>query len=241
MGRYDDEVVAADVSPVVDTDDIDAAPEVKPEREKVSAEVQAKAGQVIRRGWGAADETRQADSPFAQKLKVENDKTILIKFIEDEPYASYRQHWIERDGQKSFTCLADIDPAGCPLCAAGHRPSARFAFNVVQLFTDSDPALRSYEIGPSIIDQLKNIHQDPRIGPLTKNYFAVLKTGKKSTSRTAHNPVKERDFADDWKGYTSLTPEQLAKFKASGYDFSIVGITPRKVLVGIAAEELGAD
>jgi hypothetical protein len=243
MSRYDDDDDVTPATTVTDEDAIDSAPEAsdKPEREKVSDEVRATAGRVIKRGWGAAEQTIAAGSPFSQGLKL-SDKPVLVKFLESEPYASFRQHWLEKEGQKSYTCLADIDPKGCPLCDAGHRASARFSFNVALLDAEGgEPLLRSYDVGPRVIDQLKNLHQDPRMGPLDKHYYAISRTGKKSTSVTSHNPVRARDFADDWSGYKELTDEDMATLKKTAYTQDIVQLNPRKVLLTVAAEELGVD
>lgn len=190
---------------------------------------------VIRRGWGAAEAVKHADSPFAQRLRVMDDP-IVIKFLEDEPYASFRQHWVERQGQKSFTCIADIDPKGCPLCDAGSRPSTRFAFNVVLLSSDSEPSVKSYEVGPRVIDQLKNFHNDPRQGPLSKHYWAVSRSGKGATSATNHQLVKERDL-EEW-GLESLADADIKSLRGKAYSPDIISIPSRKDLQQIVVEDL---
>lgn len=237
MSRYDDDSDDAEVTPAAAEEELDATPEAPKEpREAVDPEVEARKGRVIRRGWGAAEQTRSADSPFAQRLKLGTD-AILVKFLQDEPYASYRQHWLEKEGQKSYTCLDGIDAKGCPLCDAGHRPSARFSFNVVLLDSGSEPLIRSYDVGPRVIDTLKGFHQDPRMGPLSKHYWAIKRTGTKSTSQTSHNMVRERDLVDEWD-VDPLTPEALADLLKKAYDESIISLTPRKVMLTVAAEEL---
>lgn len=196
----------------------------------------AAARRVIKRGWGNVDSIKQADSPFAQRLKIE-DKPSIIKFLEDEPYTSYRQHWVERQGQKSFTCISDMHAQGCPLCDAGHRPSARFAFNVALMSEDGETVVRSYEVGPRVIDSLKNFHQDPRTGPLSTHYWAVSRSGKGPTSQTNHQMVRARDIEEEW-GIAPLTEDGLEKIKAQAYDGSIVPIPNRKTLLTIASEEM---
>lgn len=211
MGRYDDEDTTEEASTV----------KTAPAR-KISS------------GWRAAEEVKSASSSFAQRLKVTEEPTI-IKFLEDEPYASFRQHWVERQGQKSFTCIEDLDPNGCPLCDAGHRPATRFAFNVLQLEPGVEPSVRSYEVGPRIIDQLRNFHTDPRQGPLTKHYWAVSRTGKGATSQTNHQMVKERDLEDgEWEG---ISPVDAAEFKGQCYTPDIIPIPDRKTLRSVALEE----
>ena len=232
MSRYDDEdEIMDDEAPVRATRTV-APPE---DDEEEVQERPASAARVIRRGWGAAESVKNADSPYAQRLRV-MEEPIVIKFLEDEPYASYRQHWIERSGQKSFTCIADIDPKGCPLCDAGSRPSTRFAFNVVLLSSDSEPTVKSYEVGPRVIDQLKNFHNDPRQGPLSKHFWAVSRSGKGATSATNHQLVKERDL-EEW-GLPALTTDDVARLKRNAYSPDIIQIPTRKDLQQIALEDL---
>lgn len=227
MGRFsDDEDTETTASPEAEIDGDAGTTQAS------TAVVRSK----IKRGWAAADETKSADSPFAQRLSVGTDDQV-IKFLEDDPYTSYRQHWIERQGQKSFTCISTMDEKGCPLCAAGDRPSARFSFNVALLVNDDDPVIKSYEVGPRVIDQLKNIHQSDKTGPLPKHYFAVSRTGKGATSQTNHQMVKSGDLMDDYS-VEPITDAQLAALKAKAYDAGIVSIPSYKTLQGIAKEEL---
>jgi hypothetical protein len=232
MSRYDDEdEIMEDEAPVRAPKNLTLVTDEEEETE----ERPAAAARVIRRGWGAAESVKNADSPYAQRLRVMEDP-IVIKFLEDEPYASYRQHWIERSGQKSFTCIADIDPKGCPLCDAGSRPATRFSFNVVLLSSDSDASVKSYEVGPRVIDQLKNFHNDPRQGPLSKHYWAVSRSGKGATSATNHQLVKERDL-EEWD-LPVLSPDDIARLKKNAYGPEIIQVPTRKDLQQIALEDL---
>ena len=191
------------------------------------------ATRVIKRGWAAAAQVKAAGSAYAQSLKVGEDP-VLIKFLEDEPYASYRSHWVDRSGQKSFVCIADIDPKGCPLCDAHNRPSHKFSFNVVLLNPEDEPVVKSYDVGTRVIDQLKNFHMDQRQGPLTKHYWAVSKTGKGTSTSTNHQMVRERDLGDfDVEALSAVDIKSLAK---SSYDEEIIRIPNRKELLEIAEE-----
>jgi len=228
MGRYDDDSTEDTGSTATADEAVDEAPDPS---------TQAKARKVIKRGWGNAEQVKSADSPFAQRLKI-GEAPQIIKFLEEDPYTSYHQHWVERQGQKSFTCLRDFHDKGCPLCEAGDRPSARFAFNVALLSDNGDPIIKSYEVGPRIIDQLKNFHMNPSQGPLPKNYWAVSRTGKGPTSQTSHQMVKERDLAEDFN-IEPLTEAQLDAVRKTAYDASIVSIPAYKTVKTIATEELG--
>jgi hypothetical protein len=193
-----------------------------------------KVRKVVRSGWSGVDSVKTGDSNYAVRLKLSED-TQIIRFIGDAPYASYGQHWLERSGQKSFVCIGE----DCPLCKAGNRPSKRHNFNVALLTEGEDPALRSLEIGPRVIDQLKNFHNSDRTGPLDKHYWAISRTGKGATSSTLLQMVKAADL-EEW-GLTPLTSEQLAEFAETAYTEDIIQVPSKRDLVQIASEELGYD
>lgn len=236
MTRYDDD--DDDFQPrkntrteSVDSDDDD---DVRPASKSRRDDDDETPKRTIKRGWGAAEQVKSSDSAFAQRLKISEDE-ILIKFLEEDPYASYRQHWLERSGQKSFTCIADIDDRGCPLCDNGNRPAARFAFNVAA-YIDDEWQVKSYEVGSRVIDQLKNFHRDERQGPLPKHYWAVRRTGKGTTSATNHQMVKERDLFDEWK-VEPISAEEMKHLMRSAYSEDIIPVPKRKDLLAIASED----
>lgn len=231
MGRFDDVVVVDTAGGTNSADDGSTS------SEDIAAKQSAR--KVFRGGWGSVDTVKQQDSPYAQRVKVTGDP-VLVRFLQDDPYAHYRQHWInERQGQKSFTCIDGVHEQGCPLCAAGHRPSARFAFNVA-LMTEEGPLLRSYEVGPRDIDSLKNFHNHPTQGPLSKHYWAISRTGSGPTSQRAHQMVRERDLAEEWPMIEALNDTSLEELRLKMYDESIIPIPSRKTLATIASEDLGA-
>lgn len=255
MGRYDDDDDDVKTSKSRYDDDDTATDEAPRRRSKYSEEddgddssaeeirqLKDAAKSTIKRGWAAAENVKSSDNMFANRLQL-SDEPVVVKFLEDDPYVSYKQHWIERQGQKSFTCIADLDPKGCPLCAAGDRPVSRYSFNVALLNPDEngepvDPILRSFDVGNKVIDALKAFHQDPRQGPLPKHYWAISRSGKKQTSQTNLNVIKERDLLEEWD-ITPPTDEALDKVRKQAYTPDIVFISTRKTLLEIANEELG--
>jgi hypothetical protein len=214
MGKYDEETTG-----------------FEPREEAITEKPQART--LVRGGWGSVDAVKNADSPFAQRLKITEEPQI-IKFLDDEPYASWRQHWIERQGQKSFVCIGEFDDKGCPLCDSGDRPSVRIAFNVALLIAGEEPVIKSYEVGPRVIDQLKNFHTDPRTGPLSKHYWAISKTGKGATTATSHQLVKDRDL-EEW-GIAEIDDAGLKGLISRSYTADIISIPSRKDLIDIANE-----
>lgn len=192
---------------------------------------------LLRGGWQQVDVLKSADSQFAQRLKVSEDVQI-IKFLDDEPFAAWHQHWIERDGQKSFICIRDLDDRGCPICEMGNRPSQRIAFNVALLATGATPVVRSFEVGPRVVDQLRNLNKAPQTGPLTKHYWAVSRTGKGATTAYNLQAIRARDLAEEWK-LEELTDSVMAKLNEDKYDVNIMKVPTYAELLSIASEDLG--
>lgn len=245
MGRYDDDeeevtYARAKKAPArsrYDEDDDEEAPAPKSRRVEADdddEDTPKPAARVIKRGWGAAQRLQESESTYAQRLKVTEDP-IVVKFLEDEPYAVYRRHWMERSGQKSFTCIADIDDRGCPLCDAGSRPSSQFSFNVLLLSSDGEHAIKSYDVGVRVVDQLKNFSSDTRQGPLSKHYWAISKSGKGARTATNHQMVRDRDLPDDF-GIEPLSDADLKRWSKQMYDASIIQIPTYKDLLEIAEE-----
>jgi len=197
----------------------------------------ASAVAIIRRGWGAAQKVQEATTPYAQRLKVTEDVQI-IKFIEDEPYASFRTHWVEREGQKSFICLSN-HPDGCPLCKAGLRASSKFAFNVALLASNEEPEIRSLEVGVRLIDQLRNYHNDPRQGPLSKHYWAISRTGKGAQTQTLLQLVRERDLEEF--NLEGLTDDNMSVLRNKAYSSDIIQVPSHTDLLEIASEIVQAE
>lgn len=245
MNRYDDdedEVIEAPRRARYDEDDetsVRKAPPTRAESHEDEDEDddgnKQKATRVIKRGWAAADKLKNADSPYAQRLRV-TEEPVIIKFLEDAPYATFRQHWVERSGQKSFTCIGDIDDRGCPLCKAGNRASMRIAFNVALMSDDGDHSVKSYEVGIRVLDQLRTFDQDPRQGPLSKHYWAVSRSGKGATAATNHQLVKDRDL-EEWN-LEPLSESDLSGLLKESYGPEIIQVPSRKTLMDICMEDL---
>ena len=137
-------------------------------------------GSGIRAGWSSARQQADAVSGFTQVLKPTANYQI-IKFLEDQPYASYARHWIESAGprgtqRRPYTCLASIGLGReCPLCAVGHRATPTTSFNVAVMGDDGEPVLKSWDVGVKLLNAIEAWHNDPRVGPLTKDFYAVNK------------------------------------------------------------------
>ena len=158
-----------------------------------------------RRGWGAATQVMQeTSSSFAEDWPPPAGET-LGKFLEDEPFTSVKQHWVNeiylaKDGKASFYCLGD----DCPLCAVGHKPRALTFFNFVPLSIagkiEDEPSVVALKAGPQLTDLIKQEHEG-RSGPLGRHFWALkkweTKTGKRSKINYALSDVRGNQL-DEW-------------------------------------------
>lgn len=190
----------------------------------------------IHSGWTAGQKVMDSSSDYAQILKLENNIQI-IKFVEDQPYANYRRHWVDRmtakgPQKRAYTCLETVGK-NCPLCAIGDRPQAVSAFNVVVVGDDGQVMLKTWDVGARVFNVLKAYANDPKIGPLSKGYFAVNKTGVKQNTQINVIPVRESALSDDYE----ITPPTEAEIRAAGrYDSSIIQIPKLSDLSEVAQE-----
>ena len=83
----------------------------------------------IRGGYTDAQRQMESTSNWAQSFKPD-ENLQFIKFLEDQPYANFKRHWIERPRRpqgrnvRAYTCLATFPGKTCPLCKIGEKPQA---------------------------------------------------------------------------------------------------------------------
>lgn len=191
-----------------------------------------KTGRTGAGGWGAAEAVKKALPPsgdYAKDLKIPDNEEIIIKFVEEEPFDSYLQHWIPQKGKQSFTCSGD----DCPVCEVGNRPSVRVCFNVISL--EGDPELFRWAVGSQIAEMLKDFSEDRKTAPLNRDdvYYSVKKVkSDKNKVTTTITPVKARDLAADYE-IDPLTEDEIEDaIDAAGglFDYTTTEDTPRSVL-----------
>lgn len=149
------------------------------------------------RGWGAADKVQAESSSWANTLKIEPKEPAVIRFLEDEPYASIKVHWLERNGRRSFICIGK----GCPLCGVGDNPRPSYRFNIIKL-TDGEPIHLTWDAGASIFNKIKEKHL-ARTGPLSKRFYLASKSGGggKGKGRVEYNLEvfrRDEDIHDEY-------------------------------------------
>lgn len=192
--------------------------------------VAPKHGTTVQAGWAAADallKPKKESGEYASDFRF-TEQAQLIRFLEDEPFSVYFQHWIDRDGKKSFVCLGD----DCPLCTiAGDKPRGKFAFNVLVL-SDEEPGAMILTAPPTLARQLKAANDDAKRGPLTKYYWAISRQGSGPQTTYTLDRVRGTDLAEEWELDQEDVEDLVAN--ATKYDSSAVYVTPRAELLTIA-------
>jgi hypothetical protein len=194
-----------------------------------SEEIQPKVGTTIQRGWDAVEDRMQVPmGDFPTDFRF-TEEPQLIKFLEDEPFAVYEQHWIERPkGKKSFVCIGD----NCPLCdVLGDKPRNKFAFNIVVLQGDIT-GVQILTAPPLLVRQLRKINEDDRKGPLSKEFWEVSRLGVGPTTSYNLNIVRGRDLEEEWK----MTADDVEGLVAAAVPFTadVIRETPRSEMLEVA-------
>jgi hypothetical protein len=188
-----------------------------------------KVGTTVQQGWDAFDSLVQENtSDFPTDFKF-SESPQLVKFLEDQPFASYEQHWIERPkGKKSFVCIGEA----CPLCdVLGDKPRGKFAFNVLVLSGETQ-GVQIMTAPPSLARQIKKAHDDERKGPLSKEFWEVSRLGSGPTTQYTLNFVRGRDLAEEWK----LSADAVQELVAAAVPFTaeVIRETPRSEMLEVA-------
>ena len=176
-------------------------------------------GTTVQAGWDAATDVltpkKSGDYPtdfrFSEELQ-------LVRFLENEPFAVYEQHWVEKEGKKSYVALGDDDPL---TVIAGLKPRPKFAFNILNLSGDT-PEVQVLTAPTSLARMLRAANDDPRRGPLTKYYWAVSRSGMGPSTTFTLDRVKPTDLQEEWN-LVPETIEEVAK-NAPRYDSSIIKV-----------------
>jgi len=189
----------------------------------------------VGRGWGGYDSVKDTGADYVKTWKLPT-KPTLIKFLDDEPFSTYAEHWLdEQKGKKSFVCLGE----DCPLCDdLGDRPSAYALFNILDLTDPDNPKVEVWKTGKRVAGILRNYSEDRKTSPLSREdlYWSIFKSGEKGGNvQTNLNPVKARDLVEDWD-CDPFTDEELDEFDAKLHtEEEIITVSPRKELRAIAA------
>jgi hypothetical protein len=184
-------------------------------------------------GWAAADaflkrKATNSESKYASFLKF-SEQGSLVRFLDDEPFKVYEEHWIDRtEGRRSFVCLG----SDCPLCTiAGDHPRAKFAFNVLVL-SEEEPTVQVMVAVPTLARLLQSAHEDPKKGPLSRYFWEIKRLGMGRDTQYTLERVRATDLAEDWELDADVVNDAVES--AVRYDESAITLTPREELIDLA-------
>ena len=194
-----------------------------------SEDATPKVGTTVQQGWDAFDTLVKSETTeFPTDFRF-SEEPQLVRFLEDHPFASYEQHWIERPkGKKSFVCIGE----SCPLCdVLGDKPRGKFAFNVLVLSGETQ-GVQILTAPPSLARQIKKAHEDERKGPLNKEFWEISRLGTGPTTQYTLNFVRGRDLAEEWKMSNDAVQELVAA--AVPFTAEVIRETPRSEMLEVA-------
>jgi hypothetical protein len=149
------------------------------------------------RGFSAYKENVAETKREFNTFKVEKE-TLVIAFLEDEPFDHVFRHWIQRQPRN---CIGDE----CPVCLRGDTPKAVLLFNVVNMAHPDKVLL--WEASAEPVKRIEKRYDDlaaTKSGPLKLNspgvYFEVSKA-KKSNGYTEYtvDRLYENILVDEWE------------------------------------------
>lgn len=198
----------------------------------------ARSSSLVRPGWDTAKKKiKEVKKTYADDWLPPEGST-LVKFLEDEPFASVGSHWVDeiKEGQRSFYCLEE----DCPLCDVGQRVMVYIYFNVVELpVKGGKPEVKALRASPTLATQIEEAHNSAR-GPLSRHYWMItrknIKRGKGSKTEYTLDGFKARDLADD----LDLDPAAIAASLegAEPYTADIIKLPSREDLEEIVATHI---
>jgi hypothetical protein len=160
------------------------------------------------RGFGSYS-SKKRSGDYADDFKPKDNEPVLIKILDDEPFDSYNQHWIDemkKGERKSYVCLDDdyFGPEGkrdeCPLCAIGDTPRTIALFNILNLSDPRKPEVQVWAAPPTVADTFERAANEKKTSPLNREdvYFEVELVKSKSKYTWSIVPVKGRDLQEDF-------------------------------------------
>ena len=191
-----------------------------------------KHGTTVQAGWSAISEVskpKRESGSYPVDFKFPEEAQI-IRFLEDEPFAVYKQHWIDREGKKSFVALGEDDPL---ITIAGLQPRPKAAFNILSM-ASGQPEVQILTASVTLARQLQAANDDPRRGPLTKYYWAISRQGTGRETQYSLDRVRADELEQEW----GLDPATIDAFAATAprYDASAIYVASYEEHLKIARE-----
>jgi hypothetical protein len=194
-----------------------------------------KHGTTVQAGWGAvtaASKPKRESGEYPTDFRY-TEQAQLVRFLEDEPFAVYKQHWVDRtEGKRSFVALGDDDPL---TVIAGLTPRAKAAFNILNLSLET-PEVQILTASVTLARQLQSANEDPRRGPLSKYYWAISRQGTGRETQYTVDRVRAAELAEEW----DLDSDQIDDIAATAprYDASAIYVATHEEHLKVARQLL---
>jgi hypothetical protein len=156
-------------------------------------------------GWEAAEQLSVSVTNYPTEFKFVDGEFTIVKFIDQNgPFAIYKQHFLQQKtvGKRSYVSLGANDPLATKL---GSKPEDKRAFTIA-IVTPAGVERKMLIASPRLYKTLHAAEFSPQ-GPLTKNFWAISRTGKQQQTVYHLNAVKSRDLMEDW----GISPEMAEK------------------------------
>lgn len=172
----------------------------------------------VKSGWDAAV-TESGGANYPKEFKWLEGKFQIVKFLDQTgPFAVYKEHWLTQktSGKRSYISLGPTDP----LCVRlGSIPKDKRAFTVANLSAEGGPQRQMLIASTRLYKSLHAAEHSPQ-GPLTKNYWAISRTGEMANTAYHLNAIKERDLLEDWGIDLESMKDAIAAMKP--YERSVI-------------------
>lgn len=191
------------------------------------------------RGFQGYKKTREATF-VSDDFKL-TDEEVLVKFLEDEPFATYAEHGLYqelREGQRVWICL---QPEDCPICDTGHQARPVALWNIIVIPEEGKPEHKVLKAGPKL-EKLLEKKAALKTGPMSKEYYSLSQTDSKDKGPVEYTVevVRERDLEDDWKE-KPFSDEELEEFEEKMFDESYVKFPSVRDMKDVARKLRDAD
>lgn len=197
----------------------------------------ANADDIFLPGWDGQRAAATRTGSFTDSiidLKKSGDDGAVIVFLEDEPFASYNEHWLEGKGkQRSYVCIGE----SCPLCK--HLSDANLTqvtmFNI-GVVTTNKPINMILRGRKRLSEAVARANNSPK-GPLTNGYWHIRQTGVKQNTNFEISHVKERDLGEDF-GLDPITDDEFDRLEEKKFTRKVLRVPKRSELMQVVEDYL---
>lgn len=175
--------------------------------ENVDARPAGATDDVVKQGWAAAEDSIKPKE-YAKDFKP-SETPQIVKFLGTEGPVQYKQHFLQKEGQRSYICIG----ASCPLCLRlKDKAEKKYMFSVAVL-TPGETTLTKLIATPLFFRALLAAEHNPTSGPLTNNYWSISRAGQMQQTTYTVNPVKGRDLMEDYGIDEAKAQEVIAEMQ----------------------------